>query len=282
VTDLCLGDGTGNWVTTTDFIAGGGDPRSRFSTTPVWLTSAPSAWRQFQQRIAVAAARGKTWSTLHEQSECLYMIVAGIREADSTGLEWFSEGEIGDTDDDGMPEILDPWGRPIYFLRWAPGYSSDLQNPSRREPDPFDPLRVDPRWVNANADQELDDPFILYPLIYSAGRDKQYGVVRKDYYDHDSDPSTPPVDEEIWYVLSGSAPEYLSAQLKENDPPGMPYRFPNPPWALDYAARFPVLPNRPMNDPYLILPRSGDFIGRRFVSNNSVDDDITNHLLEVR
>ncbi len=85
-----------------------------------------------------------------------------------------------------MPEILDPWGRPIYFLRWAPGYASDLQNPSRREPDPFDPLRVDPRWENNDghrSEDELDDPFALYPLIYSAGRDKQYGVVRKDYDD---------------------------------------------------------------------------------------------------
>ena len=35
------------------------------------------------------------------------------------------------------------------------------------------------------------------------------------------------------------------------------------------------------NDPYLIMPTSGDHIGRRFV-NGDADDDITNHFLEVR
>jgi len=27
-----------------------------------------------------------------------------------------------DADDDGMPEISDPWGNPVEWLRWAPGY----------------------------------------------------------------------------------------------------------------------------------------------------------------
>ena len=71
-----------------------------------------------------------------------------------------------------MPEILDPWGKPIYFLRWAPGFASDLQDPSRRAPDPFDPLRIDPRWASDDAEK----PFALFPLVYSAGRDRDYGV----------------------------------------------------------------------------------------------------------
>ena len=72
------------------------------------------------------------------------MILAGIREADATGLEAFEDSEIGDTDDDGMPEILDPWGRPIYFLRWAPGYVSALQDPQRPR---ARPVRSADAWI---------------------------------------------------------------------------------------------------------------------------------------
>ena len=61
------------------------------------------------------------------------MILASIRDGDITGLDFFTEGEIGDVDNDGMPEILDPWGVPIYFLRWAPGFRGDLQ-PGDLEP----------------------------------------------------------------------------------------------------------------------------------------------------
>ena len=37
---------------------------------------------------------------------------------------------IGDTDDDGAPEFLDGWGRPIEFIRWPTGFAerSDLMS----------------------------------------------------------------------------------------------------------------------------------------------------------
>ena len=37
-------------------------------------------------------------------------------------MEQFSQSEIGDTDHNGYPEFLDGWGKPIFFLRWAPGF----------------------------------------------------------------------------------------------------------------------------------------------------------------
>jgi prepilin-type N-terminal cleavage/methylation domain-containing protein len=270
VTDLYLRNAAGDWFETTSV----GNPAAFFATTPVGLTAPPSAWLAYQRRIIANAARGKTWTELHEHAECLYMILAGIRDADTTGLEWFDESEIGDADGDGMFEILDPWGKPIYFLRWAPGYVSDLQDPRRREPDPFDPLRVDPRWANntdANPNTQLDDPFALYPLIYSGGRDREYGVVRKDY-DDATDPAT---DVAVVYGETHKEP-YASAQLNAALYPFAP-QFPVPPWPMP-----PIWPSRPMNDPYTILPVSGDYIGRIFVTNNYADDDITNHLLEVR
>jgi len=211
------------------------------------------------------------------------MILAGIREADTTGLEAFEDSEIGDTDNDGMPEILDPWGRPIYFLRWAPGYVSALQDPQRREPDPFDPLRVDPRWEN-NVDGDIttqrDDPFALYPLIYSGGRDREFSVVLKDY-----DDSTPPNYIDITYARTDQT-NYLGLNYAEamlNPTLYSSYTpYPTAPWLSGSL----IWLSRPKNDPYMILPTSGDYIGRilgtRDFANTGTTDDITNHLLEVR
>lgn len=245
---------------------------------PVVLNTAPAAWRGYQRRIAANVSRGNVWTVQHEQSECLYMILAGIREGDSTGLDAFEESEIGDTDGDGMPEVLDPWGRPIYFLRWAPGYVSALQNPQRREPDPFDPLRVDPRWENnddSNPATKRDDPFALYPVIYSGGRDGQFGVVLKDY-----DNADPPNYIDITYALSDTS-SYANAELSATLYPSYtPY--PTAPWSSGSS----IWTSRPKNDPYLILPTSRDYIGRILgtsdFASTGLSDDITNHLLEVR
>ena len=248
MTDLYIRDGSGNWVSPTSVA----DPTMFFGSTPVVLDSPPSAWLGFQRRIIANALRGNTWTVTHEHSECLYMILAGMRDGDTTGLEWFLESEIGDVDGDGMPEILDPWGRPIYFLRWAPGFPSALQDPARPEPDPFDPLRADPRWdpQSFSGGGTLPQPFALFPLIYSAGRDGGYGIIIRE------DPEPSP-------GIAGAPtyPFYQSSHL-------FPY----------CEALFPAL--RPMNDPYFVLPLSGQRVG--LPVENTADDNITNHLLEVR
>ena len=129
----------------------------------------------------------KRWSGNFQSAECLYMILASIQDGDTNGLDFFREREKGDVDNDGMPEILDGWGQPIAFLRWAPAYIgpsfSTLQfgdlNQSKDgdagegNGDPFDPLKVNPRWRNNNP---KDDPFALFPLIYSIGPDGDGGV----------------------------------------------------------------------------------------------------------
>ena len=46
-----------------------------------------------------------------------------MKDGDKNALDFFMPDEIGDMDEDGMKEILDGWGTPIEFLRWAPGYS---------------------------------------------------------------------------------------------------------------------------------------------------------------
>lgn len=116
------------------------------------------------------------WSSTHEGSECLYMILESIQSGETNGLDFFKKSEIGDTDEDGLPEILDAWGRPIVFLRWAPGYVGVRSNLHRTDaPDPLDPLGVrGGRAVDATTGANLHFP--LYPLILSGGPDQIYDV----------------------------------------------------------------------------------------------------------
>ncbi len=174
----------------------------------------PSVWKSYRRKAntLIKSRHGAAgdwtnaahWSPSHQGAECLYLIVSSIRDGDTSGLDFFKESEIGDTDDDGMPELLDGWGRPIAFLRWAPGFATgegpdgawgvagvddDMQNgvddigeigwPGSDDasslqprdpvnsPDPFDPLKVDPFAASTYA---------LYPLIFSAGEDSVYDI----------------------------------------------------------------------------------------------------------
>lgn len=108
------------------------------------------------------------------ESECLYLILSTIEDGDTNGLDFLLPNEIGDTDGDGVPEILDSWGRPLMFIRWAPGYVNNLAlNPipvstllqNGTDPDQFDFLKADKRAT-----------FALYPLIFSVGPDGGIGL----------------------------------------------------------------------------------------------------------
>jgi prepilin-type N-terminal cleavage/methylation domain-containing protein len=125
----------------------------------------------------------------YDPAQCLYLIVA----SKSADLEQFSQNEIGTVGPPGQEKrvFIDGWGKPIMWLRWAPGYlpvSKTTGNPtgidtmqtgdykayydpvpphSNSRPDdhdPFDSRRADPTAYN------------LTPLIYSAGPDGLYGL----------------------------------------------------------------------------------------------------------
>ncbi len=144
----------------------------------------PSITRTYKRKAGIAIANGSGWTSEFGGAECLYLIVSTMRDGDKSALEFFRSEEIGDVDGDGMPEFLDGWGRPILFIRWAPGYVNNpddgrfaptLQvNNGALSPDPFDPLRVDPRWgLNTNP---FYQPYALRPLIMSGGPDKEYSI----------------------------------------------------------------------------------------------------------
>lgn len=146
---------------------------TRFGVGNAFVTPAtPSKWLSHRRRAGYANATTTTppasWTVAHQGAECLFLIVASLREGESSGLDYFAESEIGDVDEDGMREILDAWGHPIEFLRWAPGYLSEIQPTGA--PDPFDPLNVDVQPTT----------YRLVPLIFSAGPDGIYDIATEE------------------------------------------------------------------------------------------------------
>lgn len=130
------------------------------------------------------------WKSSYEDSECLYLVLSAMNEEGTNAvLDYFPPSEIGDVDKDGMPEILDAWGNPIVFLRWAPGFYSDRQSQNGiTDPDPFDPLKVDPRYRDSDT---TNDPYLLFPLIMSAGSDGVYDINTDGSVTPDMDKKSP-------------------------------------------------------------------------------------------
>lgn len=142
--------------------------------------TAPSLWQAYNRK----------YNAIHptqtaQGAECLYMICTTGVSDELDNLEQFRQSEIADTDGDGAPEFVDAWGTPIYFIRWAPGFVSELQ--THQDPDPFDPRHVYPSVSGASgAASSVYSPtgtqttktYALYPLVFSAGPDKLYGIVK--------------------------------------------------------------------------------------------------------
>jgi prepilin-type N-terminal cleavage/methylation domain-containing protein len=126
------------------------------------------------------SAKTANWNSQNQGAECLYMILYHMADRDGSPLDFFRDTEISDTDDDQMPEIIDGWGKPITFLRWAPGFVSDKQPDistipvEDRTPDPFDPLGTHEKYTAAQG--AAVETFPLFPLILSAGPDGEYNL----------------------------------------------------------------------------------------------------------
>jgi prepilin-type N-terminal cleavage/methylation domain-containing protein len=167
LTDLQSGDNTLNAIV------------NRNDANPRTLTSIPSLARSYKRKAAMLTAATGGWTSSQQGAECLYLIVSMMHDGDKSAIDFFSASEIGDTDGDGMKEILDGWGTPIEFLRWAPGFTIEngaltMQTSAyATSPDPFDPAKADPRWTVGGPGAAC---YALRPLIFSAGRDKLYDI----------------------------------------------------------------------------------------------------------
>lgn len=142
------------------------------------------------------------WTTENESAECLYLIMSLSVINDRPLVETLKGREVADTDEDGVPEIIDPWGNPVGFIRWPSGlelhpewnvgasapYADPitdadlhLQRNSPPSPDPLDILNVDPRLRDtSNASYRADDTTLLVPIIVSAGSDGDFDMVGLD------------------------------------------------------------------------------------------------------
>lgn len=241
-------------------------------------------WEAYRRRVsrtlspppaAPAPPPWPTWTQDYEGAECLYLILAETTFNDQSALSAFRNGEIGDLDGDKMPEILDGWGNPIEFLRWAPGFvrpnhlsmiqtsgnqTSSFEAQASGTQDRFDTRGVDP-------DAKYNG--LLFPLVYSAGPDKIYDLIR--------------------------------------DTPANDLRYVNPPPASGSSGQTNLL-----NDPYLVFDRTltvsssgttadfpwrigqfatpaynsaGDIIldsSGQPVPAGHLSDNLHNHLIEVR
>ncbi len=150
-------------------------------------------------------AAAALWSETNQSSECLYMILASNIINGVPALQTLNDRDIGDTDGDGMPEIIDSWDNPVGFMRWpvglylTPDWNSPPSDPAvlaamkrKLGRDAMDIVYSDPRYMDSSqatppANHEAQDPFNVYPMVVSAGAD---GVF--DLYGLDPDTSGNP------------------------------------------------------------------------------------------
>lgn len=115
---------------------------------------APAPARQY-----AAYKTATTPSSPYGGAECLYMIITQSGMFPDF-LSNMPSKFVGDIDNDGAFEFWDGWGRPISFIRWAPGaMPADRQDPGKYH-DPLDPYNTDPT------------AYALVPLIFSPGKDE--------------------------------------------------------------------------------------------------------------
>ena len=114
----------------------------------------------------------------HFRAPVVLLIVSyGTEDADA--MTHFSQSDIGDVDNDGLPEFLDGWGRPISFIRWPAGFDSPRQSRDEtKDFDQFNPWRIldDRPPTAAPLALKRAAALALYPLIYSGGPDKKYDI----------------------------------------------------------------------------------------------------------
>ena len=125
-------------------------------------------------------------------AELLFLIIQNLNPE---ALEAFHGSEVADTTGNGLLEFVDAWGKPIRFLRWAPGFSdSDFQQnvwkgtskPGRNMWGELQHAKIE---ASANHPDLLDERvnvvpevvgWFMYPVIYSAGPDGNYGLDEGD------------------------------------------------------------------------------------------------------
>lgn len=203
-----------------------------------------------------------------------------------TCVEAIPAANVGDTDNDGLKEILDGWGNPLGFIRWPVGYFDPELSIDKTIPDEFDLFRSDYAYTmipgstsssagaydvftNVNFNDGTIKPWSMRPLVFSAGPDGEYGIT--------TDPIT----------AAGVPMANYNYQASD-------WWWPTT--AAFYGEELPSRggePKRPFPDPYLRVfvnsnLNNGQFAGRlpgqplpTTTSVNELTDNINNYQLQV-
>ena len=128
-----------------------------------WADVAPSTnvpTASYAASRAYATYKGSTTPTSpYGGAECLYMIITQSGMFPDFLANTPSKF-VGDIDSDGAFEFWDGWGRPISFIRWAPGAMPADRQDAAKYHDPLDPYNTD------------STAYALVPLIFSPGKDE--------------------------------------------------------------------------------------------------------------
>ena len=192
-------------VATGDIVGQRNDPSLRRGYQVTWYESnnlvndnIPSQLAAYRSRFN-SPSRFEVGNTVtaeqilaNQGAECLYMIMATSFVGGLPALESIPPGNIGDTDNDGYPEILDGWGQPLLFVRWPVGYVDPTGLVDRTVPDDFDLFRSDYAYeekdqplpagpipapaAQINLDGNSYKPWSMRPLIASIGSDGESGI----------------------------------------------------------------------------------------------------------
>ncbi len=252
--------------------------RTRLPAT--WFGVGPMPSGQWPSRFSgyLTRTQAANWTRQHQGAECLYLIMASTYINGIAAIESIPPSNIGDTDGDGVPEILDGWGRPLGFIRWPVGFidpDSDVTST-----DEFDPYRADfgnlvnPPGVPAGRAR----PFSVRPLVISAGPDGEFGIAlttrRGDLVSEDAALSEAQMEsEEVSYAnqIWPRTVEWMGQEFAGRGGTAPPeYHFPDP-FLRRFIAANPthILPGGPLDPTNTGFARSWR------------DDNISNYQLEV-
>lgn len=95
------------------------------------------------------------WAKHDDKTESAEMLYFALTAAASYGVgavdnDRFTEREVADTDEDGLPEFIDAWGQPLRYYRW-PTRLICMDPPTPFQPDLSDPSdATDTRFIRSD------------------------------------------------------------------------------------------------------------------------------------
>jgi prepilin-type N-terminal cleavage/methylation domain-containing protein len=170
--NLISGDMPDRWTDVAQMVTGTTVAAINTSTSGTTFLPLTSTQRSY---VAIYSSASVAPSPAFAGAECLFMIIMRGGIADCLDCGALRTSDIGDKDNDGMPEFWDAWGNPIGFILWPyavelpAGSGSRFFSGSRSPSDPF-----------ASSGPSPSPTLGMRPLIYSAGPDGEYSLDRQN------------------------------------------------------------------------------------------------------